>query len=206
MNLRIYFKSDSRRGNALLVGVLEIVLERGVLRGTLLAMTRLSVIYKRCGTCVLTAFVGCFSSILFGGFVKASSEVEITAFNERLTQAYENEDIEVLEALLADDHVHNNIFGMSMSKAQLLEDIRLGVLAFEYYRTPEIRFVFQGDDVCIATGVIEAKAERSGQDVGALKFRFTRVFVKRDGRWQSLLFQNTRVVPPPVKKPIEDVA
>ena len=114
----------------------------------------------------------------------------LTEINRQLTQAYENEDIATLKEMLAEDHVHNNVFGSVMDKATFLGDIENGILEFESYETPEIRWQIHGD-TAIATGLIDAEAVRVGKTVPARKFRFTRVFVRRGGDWKVLLFHNT---------------
>lgn len=116
--------------------------------------------------------------------------VAMTALNTRLTRAYEEEDVPLLREMLADDHVHNNVFGSALSKEAFLGDIESGILVFESYETPEIRWQIQ-DDLAVATGIIEAQAIRDGKPVPAKRFLFTRIFVRRDGKWKVLLFHNT---------------
>ncbi len=128
---------------------------------------------------------------------RAAREAELNALNKRLTAAYEANDVATLEQMLAPDHIHNNVFGMRMDKDTFLQDIRSGVLVFERYDTPEIQW-FIYHDVAIATGVIEAVAYRGGNRVPSTSFTFTRVFAKRAGTWEVLLFQNTIIRPPPV--------
>jgi amino acid permease len=126
---------------------------------------------------------------------------EIINTNERLIQAYQNNDVESLEGLLALGHIHNNIFGMTQDRETFLNDIRKGILHFEYYRNSEfnIRF-YSNNDICVATGIIEAKAVRSGKVIEG-KFRFTRIFLKQGGYWREELFQNTMVVSGAVPNP-----
>lgn len=115
---------------------------------------------------------------------------KLTALNSQLTEAYQNEDIPRLRKLLTDDHIHNNVFGSVMNKETFLRDIESGILVFESYTTPELHWFIEGD-MAVATGLIEAKAIRSGKPVPATRFRFTRIFVRREGQWKVLLFQNT---------------
>ncbi|MFT5466184.1 MAG: ketosteroid isomerase-like protein [Verrucomicrobiales bacterium] len=117
---------------------------------------------------------------------------ELNALNQTLTDAYENEDVAKLQQLLADDHVHNNVFGMALTKKQFLGDIESGVLVFESYKTGKIRWRVDGN-TAIATGIIEAKAIRAGNPVPATRFLFTRIWVREnaDAGWRVLLFHNT---------------
>ncbi len=121
---------------------------------------------------------------------------ELTAINAKLTEAYLNEDVPTLRRMLSDNHVHNNVFGMPLDKETFLKDIESGVLKFTAYDTPKLRWFIE-DDVAIATGLIEAKAERGGKPVPASTFLFTRIFVKDGGQWKVLLFHNTMAGKPP---------
>lgn len=126
----------------------------------------------------------------------AAVVAELTALNTALTDAYQAEDIQFLQDLLTEDHIHNNVFGSRLSKEVFLNDIVTGILVFESYTTPILEWYVDGD-TAIATGVIEAIAFRGGNQVPATTFRFTRIFVKRDGLWKVLLFSNTIIPPSP---------
>ena len=110
--------------------------------------------------------------------------------NERLTSAYEREDVPLLRELLADAHIHNNVFGARLDRDAFLRDIELGILEFVSYETPTIEWFVRGG-LAVATGVIEAVAIRDGRPVPANQFRFTRIFVRESDGWRVLLFQNT---------------
>ncbi len=120
----------------------------------------------------------------------------LQALNDKLTDAYEREDIPLLRELLSDDHIHNNVFGSRLNKDEFLKDIESGVLVFESYKTPEIEW-YVADDLAVATGVIEAKAIRGGNPVPATTFRFTRIFNREGGEWKVLLFQNAMLAAKP---------
>jgi hypothetical protein len=114
----------------------------------------------------------------------------LTALNCRLTQAYLREDVLTLRQMLSEQHVHNNVFGMPLDKQTFLGDIERGVLKFDAYDTPKVRWYVR-DGTAIATGIIEARATRGGKPVPAQRFLFTRIFVKEHGTWKVLLFHNT---------------
>lgn len=125
----------------------------------------------------------------------------LQALNDKLTDAYEREDIPLLRELLSDDHMHNNVFGSHLNRDEFLKDIESGVLVFESYETPEIEW-YVTDDLAVATGVIEAKAIRGGKPVPATTFRFTRIFNRENGGWKVLLFQNAMIqAKPPTPEP-----
>lgn len=125
----------------------------------------------------------------------AALEAELTAFNKQLTDAYQRNDAEAVNRMLAPDHVHINVFGWAMGKDVFLRDIRSGTLVFSRYQTTELTWFIRGD-TAIATGIIEAEATRAGKPVPSNQFRFTRIFVRDGDSWRVLLFHNTIVGTP----------
>ncbi|MDF1815812.1 MAG: nuclear transport factor 2 family protein [Verrucomicrobiales bacterium] len=148
-------------------------------------MTRIIVLFLTC-----LALSGIAEEPASGWQTDSPAAREMTGLNTRLTKAYENEDVALLRTLLAPDHIHNNVFGSVMNRDTFLHDIESGILKFESYQTPELSWMISGD-MAVATGLIEAVAVRDGKTVPAKRFRFTRIFVRREGKWQVLLFQNT---------------
>jgi ketosteroid isomerase-like protein len=120
---------------------------------------------------------------------------QLTEVNDRLVTAYLHEDVATLHRLLDEAHVHNNVFGMALTKDQFLGDIESGTLVFDAYRTERIAWHVDGN-TAVATGLIQARARRDGRRVPATRFLFTRVFVRREGQWKVLLFHNTMVPDP----------
>lgn len=127
---------------------------------------------------------------------KVATEAEMNATHDKLVEAYRKNDVAMLEKLLSTDHVHNNVFGMKQDKQALLEDIRSGTLVFQAYDVTASQWVIQ-PELAIVTGTIHADATRAGKPVPTHEFRFTRIFVKRDGTWLEWLFHNTMIATPP---------
>lgn len=125
-----------------------------------------------------------------------ATEAELNAEHERLVKAYRTNDVAALEKLLSDDHIHNNVFGMTQDRKALLDDIRSGTLVFQAYDVTASQWVIR-PDLAIVTGTIHADATRAGKPVPVHDFRFTRIFVKRNGAWLEWLFQNTMIATPP---------
>ncbi|HSN98965.1 MAG TPA: nuclear transport factor 2 family protein [Candidatus Nanopelagicales bacterium] len=125
-----------------------------------------------------------------------ATEAELEAVHQRLVTAYRSNDVPALERMISPDHIHNNVFGMIQGKDALLGDMRSGMLVFRAYEISSSRWFIRGDQAMV-TGTLRAEAERAGKPVPSAEFRFTRVFERRDGQWQELLFHNTMVVVPP---------
>jgi hypothetical protein len=52
------------------------------------------------------------------------------------------------------------------------------------------------DNLAVEIGKLVSQASREGKDSGGT-FRFTRVWLNRDGRWQTVAFQETRLIANP---------
>ncbi|MRG92458.1 nuclear transport factor 2 family protein [Polyangium spumosum] len=123
------------------------------------------------------------------------TEAELSAEHERLVKAYRTNDVPALERSLAPDHVHNNVFGMIQGKEELLADMRAGTLVFRAYEITSSSWSLK-PDIAVVTGTLRAEAERAGKPVPSQDFRFTRIFVKREGVWLEWLFHNTIIAAP----------
>ena len=100
------------------------------------------------------------------------------------------------EALVAHDYFHTDVKGKVQSKVDWIENgfrpyaarVKSGDLKWEAYRSDEIQVRVYGSDVAVATGRITLKHQR---DTRARQGRFTQVWVRRQGRWQRVVYQLT---------------
>jgi ketosteroid isomerase-like protein len=101
------------------------------------------------------------------------------------------QDTATLEPMLAEDlrYVHSD--GKIESKAQFIETIRSGRLRYRAIAVQEID-VRTYDDLAVVVGLLTVDAQAGDQPV-ALKLRFTDVYVERDGRWQLVAWQSSRL-------------
>ncbi len=109
-------------------------------------------------------------------------------------EAWARGDLAALDALLAPDYTHGDVFGGFQGRAAWLAYAakRAGLptrIAFE-----DVSTRFHGD-VAIVTGVnvLTDLAEPRAGDyrTGVRRLRFTQVWVRRDGKWQRSAFQAT---------------
>jgi len=101
------------------------------------------------------------------------------------------QDVATLGPMLAEElrYVHSN--GQLETKPQFLETIRSGRLRYRAIAVQELD-VRTYDDVAVVSGLLTADAQAGDQPV-ALQLRFTDVYVNRDGRWQLVAWQSTRL-------------
>jgi ketosteroid isomerase-like protein len=78
-----------------------------------------------------------------------------------------------------------------ITKATSEADLKSGKMKFESVRADELRVRVFGD-AAIAFGLVTEKSKYDDKDNSG-QFRFTDVFIKRDGRWQAVCTHLTRV-------------
>ncbi len=103
-------------------------------------------------------------------------------------------DIAFLERVLHEDYIHLRPRGPAEDRAQYLENRKTGRVDFESLVADEIKVRVYGD-AAIVTGrsIAKGKDQQGAFDDQRL---WTRVFLRRDGRWQVVHYQGT-----PIQKP-----
>jgi len=113
--------------------------------------------------------------------------------NER-SQAIVRGDTATLERIYADDFSNVGSSGAVRNKAQLIADNKSGALKVESQTLDNVNVRVYGD-AAIVTGLATLKGQDKGKDISG-QFRFTRVYVKRNGQWQMVVAHNSRAVQP----------
>ena len=108
-------------------------------------------------------------------------------FNEAVLKG----DVAFFGRVFADDLTHVSQSGRLRAKAEWLEGRRQGESNYTKYETDDLKVRRYGE-TAVVTGVADAAWNEDGEaDSG--RFRFTRVWVRGDGRWQVVAFQSTAV-------------
>jgi ketosteroid isomerase-like protein len=129
-----------------------------------------------------------------GKSTAASVEEELKKLETDRAAAVVKADITTLEAQTADDYALINANGQVMDKKQTLDAIKTGQVKLTSNELSDLRVRVYGH-VAVITGKSDAKGMLSGTEVNG-PVMFTRVYVKKNGRWQSVAFQQTRVSKP----------
>jgi ketosteroid isomerase-like protein len=103
-------------------------------------------------------------------------------------------DVEALEKVTADDYTLINVNGQMSDKAQMISNFKSGQTKLTSDELSEMKVRVYGD-TAVVTGKADVKGTVAGKDVTG-QVLFTRVYVKKDRRWQSVAFQQTRVSNP----------
>jgi hypothetical protein len=98
-------------------------------------------------------------------------------------------DSEFSERTLSDDYVAITPLGQVINKADTIAARRSGQLRYDSIDVSDMVVRLFGN-----TAVVTARAEVRGKDLGEEfngPYRYTRVWVKRNGRWQTVSYQAT---------------
>lgn len=116
---------------------------------------------------------------------------QILAVDREVAAAHVARDVAALDRLLADDLRIVRPNGVVVDKPGNLDEIRTGRRTFDTLEAPEAEARVRGD-VAIVTGRARSTGSYQGKPVSG-EFRFTRVYERRDGRWQLTLWQATPI-------------
>ena len=118
-------------------------------------------------------------------------EQQIKDLEKQWTDAELKHDAVALERILADDIVEIDFTGQVQTKAQDLADLKSGEYKAESMSVDDMKVRVFGN-VVVVNGHYTMKGNYKGKDISG-EGRFTDVLVKRQGRWQCVSTQVTRI-------------
>jgi uncharacterized protein (TIGR02246 family) len=120
------------------------------------------------------------------GAKKDSDQIELERLEADWNAAHVRGDAAALERIFAEDLVVVVPGMRGMTKADSLGMFTSGRMKFERYETSETKFRTYGD-----AAIVTGRLQRSRVIGGATAdddWRFTKVYLRRDGRWQIVSF------------------
>lgn len=121
-----------------------------------------------------------------GSAADAVKAAEMARFAAQTTN-----DFKALDALLGDDLVYTHSSAAVDGKASYIESMRSGAVKYESIEPRDLKIRVYGTTAVI-TGEGRFKVTARGQALDN-QLRFTDVWVLRDGRWQMVSWQSTRL-------------
>jgi ketosteroid isomerase-like protein len=115
----------------------------------------------------------------------------LAALNRQWMQAYTTGDIDFLERHMSDDYVGTFPDGTVHDKRGEIQAVKSGAVKISEM-TPIEMNVRVYDNAAVLTGRSRIQATIDGQSMSA-DFRFTDVWIARDGQWQAVASQVTRI-------------
>ena len=124
----------------------------------------------------------------------SAAEKELTTLVAEFLAGASRNDAAVHERFWADDLVYTRAAGERIGKADILRDVRSATSPPD-----EVRSTYSAEDVSVRpygdTAVVAFRlVARTGPDT--LRFFNTGTFVRRDGRWQAVAWQATKIPDP----------
>jgi ketosteroid isomerase-like protein len=119
----------------------------------------------------------------------AQVEDSVRAVEMGRRQALLAADTVALSRMLAPDFMEISRLGTVRTRADNIRDIASGALHLTSVTYDSLTVRVYGD-VAVLTGIADNTGTMRGFPFSG-KIRYTRVFVRRDGRWQAILMQQT---------------
>jgi ketosteroid isomerase-like protein len=114
---------------------------------------------------------------------------QIVDLERQSKEASLHRDVDFCQRTLADDYVGITPLGQVSTKQDVLSARRSGQLRYETIDITEMVVRVYGD-----TAVVTARAEVKGHQLGedfSGPYRYTRVWIRRSGRWETVSYQQT---------------
>ena len=124
----------------------------------------------------------------------AAVEEQIKKIEKDRAAAVTRADVAALEAVTSDDYSLIDRNGRVRDKAQTMSAIKTGDIKITSNEVSDLKVRVYGD-TAVVTGRADTKGTIGGKDVSG-PMLFTRVYVKKNGRWQSVAFQQTAISAP----------
>lgn len=119
----------------------------------------------------------------------AQAEDSVKAVEMRRGEALLKADTATLSRMMAAEFIEISRLGQVRTGADNLRDIGGGVLKLTSVKYDSLTVRIYGD-VAVLRGIADNTGSMRGFPFSG-KIRYTRVFVKRDGRWQAVTMQQT---------------
>ena len=100
-------------------------------------------------------------------------------------------DVATLQSVLADDLIYTHSSARLDTKKSLIDNMTSGSTVYTGVEPSDVKAQDLGDTV-VLTGVAQFKVSVNGAP-NAFGVRFTDVYARRDGRWQMVTWQSTRL-------------
>lgn len=115
----------------------------------------------------------------------------IIALDRKRMQAMAAKDVATLSSVLADDLIYIHSSARIDTKQSLIGNMQSGSTVYSSVEPSGVTAMDFGDSV-VLTGEAQIKVTSGGKPM-AFGVRFTDVYAKRNGQWQMVLWQSTKL-------------
>jgi ketosteroid isomerase-like protein len=120
-----------------------------------------------------------------------TEENHLLKLDSEWNEAYPRRDISALDQIIADDWVCIDSAGLVISKRELLDRVKSSAAFLDPHKFDETNLRMFGDTAIVTGRLSGTRGNNDGTFY--LEQRYTRVYVKRRERWQSVATQVTVV-------------
>lgn len=142
-------------------------------------------------TSLFTALLTTALMLFAGGAAADGAEQELIKIENAWNDALIKRDGAFLKQLYADEYTYTDSTGKVFDKKTDIADSVSGKWQIDSARHGDVKVRVYGD-VAVVTGLNTLAGRYEGADISGPR-RFTDVFLKRDGRWQVVASQTTKV-------------
>lgn len=115
----------------------------------------------------------------------------IIDLDRKRMQAMAAKDFATLDAMLGDDLIYTHSSARLDTKKSIIDNMKSGSTVYASVVPSDVKAQDLGDTV-VLTGVAQIKVNSGGKPM-EFGVRFTDVYTKRDGRWQMVTWQSTKL-------------
>lgn len=119
---------------------------------------------------------------------------EILKLEELRNQAVLHGDVDALDRMTSDDYTFITLRGEIRTKSEILEGFKSGSFHYESREISDLKVRIYGNNTAVVTGRSLQEGSENGKDYSG-DYRFTRVYVKQNGRWLTVALQTTLIRP-----------
>lgn len=120
-----------------------------------------------------------------------STEEQIEKLENDRAQAVIKRDMDALDKMTSDDYTIIDRSGRMRDKQATMAGIKSGDIKVTSNKLSDLKVRVYGD-TAVVTGRSDTEGSNNGTSMNG-PVRFTRVYVKKDGQWQSVAFQQTPI-------------
>ncbi|MDJ1481459.1 nuclear transport factor 2 family protein [Cytophagaceae bacterium YF14B1] len=124
---------------------------------------------------------------------KDEIEKEVRSLEMRRFEMMVHKDTKGLSEILGEDLVYIHANGVLEKKSQFLETLDKGKTLYQSIQSEEVGIRVIGD-AAVINGVATVRVWTAGQTLD-MHLRYTDVYVRRNGKWQLISWQSTRIQP-----------
>jgi ketosteroid isomerase-like protein len=122
----------------------------------------------------------------------ANSNADVVIdLDRRRMQAMAAKDVAQLEALLADDLIYTHSSARLDTKQSLITNMKSDATVYSSVEPSDVKAQDLGD-VVVLTGAARIRVASQGKQLD-FTVRFTDAYARRNGRWQMVVWQSTRL-------------